>query len=41
VRLARNWPDPYYILVSLEDQELPVVRAFRIDDGTITEEELG
>ena len=39
VRLARNWPDPYYILVSLEDQDSPVVRAFRIEDGAITEEE--
>ncbi|MEX0683634.1 MAG: M67 family metallopeptidase [Dehalococcoidia bacterium] len=41
VRLATNWPDPYYILVSLEDQANPVVRAFRINDGTITEEQIG
>jgi len=41
VRLARNWPDPYYILVSLEDRENPVVRAFRITDGEITEEKTG
>lgn len=40
VRLARNWPDPYYILVSLENDDSPVVRAFRIDDGEITEEEI-
>jgi proteasome lid subunit RPN8/RPN11 len=40
VRLARNWPDPYYILVSLEDQDSPVVRAFRINDGEISEEEI-
>ena len=37
VRLASNWPDPYYVLVSLEDQENPVVRAFRITDGEISE----
>ncbi|MCH7616464.1 MAG: M67 family metallopeptidase [Chloroflexi bacterium] len=37
VRLATNWPDPYYVLVSLEDQENPVVRAFRITDGEISE----
>ena len=37
VHLASNWPDPYYVLVSLEDQENPVVRAFRITDGEISE----
>ncbi len=37
VRLASNWPDPYYVLVSLEDQDDPVVRAFRITDGEISE----
>jgi proteasome lid subunit RPN8/RPN11 len=37
VRLARNWPDPFYVLVSLEDQEAPVVRAFRIAEGEISE----
>jgi len=36
VRLA-TWPDAYYVLVSLME-ERPVVRAFRIEDGTITEE---
>jgi proteasome lid subunit RPN8/RPN11 len=39
VRLAA-WPDAYYVLVSLEAKENPVVRAFRIVDETITEEEL-
>ena len=34
------WPGTYYTLVSLQDQERPVVRAFRIIDGAITEEEL-
>ena len=37
VRLAANWPDPYYVLVSLADQENPVVRVFRITDGEISE----
>jgi len=37
VRLATNWPDPYYVLVSLEDQDNPAVRAFRITDGDISE----
>ena len=39
VRLA-FWPEAYYILVSLADAENPVVRAFRILDSTVTEEEL-
>lgn len=37
VRLAANWPDPYYVLVSLADQDDPAVRAFRIADGEISE----
>jgi proteasome lid subunit RPN8/RPN11 len=40
VRLARNWPDPYYVLVSLQDEDAPVVRAFRIQDGEISEVEV-
>lgn len=39
VRLAQ-WPEAYYVLVSLADNENPVVRAFRILDGDITEEEI-
>ncbi|MEO8458290.1 MAG: M67 family metallopeptidase [Chloroflexota bacterium] len=39
VRLAKNWPDAVYILVSLAEKE-PVVRSFRIIDGTIVEEPL-
>ena len=35
-----TWPDTHYVLVSLMDHENPVVRAFRIVDGAITEEEL-
>ena len=34
------WPDAYYILVSLEDHDNPDVKAFRILDGSVTEEEL-
>ena len=37
---ASIWPGTYYILVSLQDNASPVVRAFRIEDGSITEEEL-
>jgi proteasome lid subunit RPN8/RPN11 len=39
VRLA-FWPEAYYILVSLEDAANPVVRAFRILDGEVSEEEI-
>jgi proteasome lid subunit RPN8/RPN11 len=39
VRLA-FWPEAYYVLVSLQDSEKPVVRAFRILDGEISEEEI-
>lgn len=38
VRLA-FWPESFYVLVSLMDDE-PVVRAFRIVDDQVTEEEL-
>ena len=39
VRLA-FWPEAYYILVSLQDAAKPAVRAFRILDGAVAEEEL-
>ena len=39
VRLA-SWPDSLYILVSLIDEGNPVIRAFHIVDGQVTEEEL-
>ena len=39
VRLA-TWPEAYYFLVSLMDRDDPTIRAFRIEDGTISEEEL-
>lgn len=38
VRLAAGWPDAYYVLVSLMDAAHPVIRAFRIIDGVVTEE---
>jgi proteasome lid subunit RPN8/RPN11 len=39
VRLAA-WPEAYYLIVSLADQVSPVLRAFRIRDGQVSEEEL-
>ncbi len=39
VRLA-TWPEAYYVLVSLMDAANPVVRAFRILDGKVSEEQL-
>ena len=34
------YPDSFYALLSLEDRENPVFRAFRIVEGEITEEEV-
>lgn len=39
IRLA-FWPEAYYVLVSLQDAAKPVVRAFRIVDGNVTEEQI-
>jgi proteasome lid subunit RPN8/RPN11 len=39
IRLA-SWPDAYYIIISLLDKAQPALRAFRIVDGKVTEEEL-
>ena len=39
VRLA-FWPEAYYVLVSLMNREDPVVRAFWIEDGRVSEEKL-
>jgi [CysO sulfur-carrier protein]-S-L-cysteine hydrolase len=41
VNLAANWPDPLYLICSLEDPGAPVVRAFEIRGGRIDEVELG
>ena len=38
--LESGWLDVYYLLVSLEDNSSPHIRAFRIrDDGNVVEEE--
>lgn len=37
IRLAEGWPEPYYVVVSLADKSNPIVRAFRIVDGQVTE----
>jgi [CysO sulfur-carrier protein]-S-L-cysteine hydrolase len=34
------YPDAYYLLLSLQERENPVLRAFRILDGEVAEEEL-
>jgi [CysO sulfur-carrier protein]-S-L-cysteine hydrolase len=39
VRLA-FYPEAYYVIVSLQEPDRPVVRAFRIVDGAIAEHEL-
>jgi proteasome lid subunit RPN8/RPN11 len=39
VRLA-FWPEAYYLIVSLKDAAAPAVRAFRILDGQVTEDEI-
>lgn len=40
VNLAANWPDPLYVICSLEHPDDPVVRAFAIRDGGVEEIEL-
>jgi proteasome lid subunit RPN8/RPN11 len=37
IRLAYD-PEPYYLLVSLQQRDKPDVRAYRIVDGTVSEE---
>ncbi len=39
VRLA-FWPEAYYVLVSLQNAQEPAVRAFRILEGVVSEEEI-
>lgn len=39
VSLAANWPDAYYLIASLQS-EPPVLRAYLILDGQVTEEEI-
>lgn len=40
VNLAEFWPDPVYVIVSLEDPEEPSIRAFWIRGGEVDEAEL-
>jgi proteasome lid subunit RPN8/RPN11 len=40
VNFAQNWPGMVWLIVSLEDLERPMVRAFEINGGTISEHEL-
>lgn len=37
INLAANWPDPLYLICSLEDPATPVVRAFAIRDEGVEE----
>jgi [CysO sulfur-carrier protein]-S-L-cysteine hydrolase len=39
INLARNWPDPLYVIVGLADGD-PDVRAYRIVDGEVEEASL-
>ena len=39
IRLA-GWPEAHYIIVSLRDKENPMMRAFRIVDGDVSEEDI-
>ena len=40
IRLAANWPDALYLIVSLGEGPEPVIRAFRIDGERADEEAL-
>lgn len=40
INLARGWPDPLWVICSLADPESPVVRGFRIREGSVEEVEL-
>lgn len=37
VNLAEGWPDPIYLICSLQDSDTPVVRGFEIRDGRVEE----
>lgn len=37
INLAENWPDPLYVICSVQDPSAPIVRAFAIRDGDVTE----
>ena len=40
INLAEAWPDPLYLICSLEDGDSPVVRAFAIREGAVEEVDL-
>ncbi|MEX2238107.1 MAG: M67 family metallopeptidase [Dehalococcoidia bacterium] len=40
VRLAANWPEALYLIVSLAEGPDPALRAFRIEGGEVLEEEI-
>lgn len=40
INLARGWPDPLWLICSLADLDAPVVRGFRIGNGSVEEAEL-
>jgi proteasome lid subunit RPN8/RPN11 len=40
INLAEGWPDPLYLICSLENPDEPVVRAFEIRDGGVEEVDL-
>lgn len=40
INLAASWPDPLYLICSLEDPSAPTVRAFSIREGRVQEVEL-
>ena len=40
INLARNWPDPLYIICSIADRQNPEVRAWELRDGKVAEVEL-
>ena len=37
VNMARGWPDPLWVICSLENADAPDVRAFEIRDDQVTE----
>lgn len=37
VNLAKNWPDPVYVIVGVADPDAPEVRTWTIRDGQFTE----
>jgi [CysO sulfur-carrier protein]-S-L-cysteine hydrolase len=40
INLAENWPDPLYLICSLEDPDAPRVRGFEIRDRRVSDVEL-